>query len=88
MTSQKDALFEAKGTNGSIREFCVLPVCFPTCMCSYNGPSYLDPLSYALDRGSEALRFINSPLVLDYVHVKFSCRYDLYPPIVLHDGRE
>eukprot|EP00752_Nemacystus_decipiens_P009021 g8052.t1 len=40
---------------------------------NYNGPSYLDPLSYALDRGSEALKFINSPLVLDYVHVKFSC---------------
>eukprot|EP00903_Cladosiphon_okamuranus_P019883 g18275.t1 len=39
----------------------------------YNGPSYLNPLSYALDRGSEALKFINSPLVLDYVHVKFSC---------------
>ncbi|CAM9102556.1 unnamed protein product, partial [Hapterophycus canaliculatus] len=39
---------------------------------SYDGPAYLDPLSYAVERGSGALRFINSPLVLDYVHIKFS----------------
>lgn len=35
--------------------------------------AYVDPLQSALDRGSEALNFINSPLVLDYIHVKFSC---------------
>ncbi|CAM9784847.1 unnamed protein product, partial [Scytosiphon promiscuus] len=40
---------------------------------SYEGPAYTDPLSYALERGSGALKFINSPLVLDYVHIKFSC---------------
>eukprot|EP00903_Cladosiphon_okamuranus_P014655 g13588.t2 len=39
----------------------------------YSGPTYQDPLQSALDRGSEALDFINSPLVLDYVHVKFTC---------------
>lgn len=39
----------------------------------YNGPEYMDPLQRALDRGSKALDFINSPLVMDYVHVKFSC---------------
>lgn len=55
-------------------------------VCSYNGPSYLDPLSYALDRGSEALKFINSPLVLDYVHVKFSCGYDLHQPLNTTSG--
>lgn len=39
----------------------------------YGGPNYVDPLQRALDRGSKALDFINSPLVMDYVHVKFSC---------------
>lgn len=33
----------------------------------------MDPLQRALDRGSKALDFIDSPLVMDYVHVKFSC---------------
>lgn len=31
-----------------------------------------DPLQCALDRGSDALGFINSELVLDYMHAKFS----------------
>lgn len=31
-----------------------------------------DPLQSALDRGSNALNFTNSPLVLDYMHMKFS----------------
>lgn len=39
----------------------------------YNGPDYMDPLQRALDRGSKALYFVDSPLVLDYIHVKFSC---------------
>ncbi|CAN0375918.1 unnamed protein product, partial [Ectocarpus sp. 13 AM-2016] len=39
----------------------------------YSGPDYMDPLQRALDRGSKALDFVNSPLVLDYVHAKFSC---------------
>ncbi|CAM9548053.1 unnamed protein product, partial [Ectocarpus fasciculatus] len=39
----------------------------------YNGPDYMDPLQRALDRGSKALDFVDSPLVLDYIHVKFSC---------------
>eukprot|EP00903_Cladosiphon_okamuranus_P021649 g19903.t1 len=39
----------------------------------YDGPEYMDPLQRALDRGSKALDFINSPLVMDYVHVKFAC---------------
>eukprot|EP00752_Nemacystus_decipiens_P006636 g5966.t1 len=39
----------------------------------YYGPNYMDPLQRALDRGSKALDFINSPLVMDYLHVKFSC---------------
>lgn len=64
-------------------KFCVLPLCFSPRVCSYDGPKYEDPLRYALDRGSEALKFINSPLVLDYVHVKFSCRYIRDLPIWL-----
>ncbi|CBN74319.1 Transient Receptor Potential Channel. Partial sequence [Ectocarpus siliculosus] len=39
----------------------------------YAGPDYLDPLRRALDRGSEALDFLNTPLVKDYVHIKFAC---------------
>lgn len=39
----------------------------------YDGPTYIDPLQRALDRGSKALDFLNTPLVLDYVHNKFSC---------------
>ncbi|CAM9621106.1 unnamed protein product [Ectocarpus sp. 13 AM-2016] len=39
----------------------------------YSGPDYMDPLQRALDRGSKSLDFVNSPLVLDYVHAKFSC---------------
>lgn len=39
----------------------------------YGGPEYMDPLQRALDRGSKALELINSPLVMDYIHVKFSC---------------
>ncbi|CAM9267068.1 unnamed protein product [Ectocarpus sp. 4 AP-2014] len=39
----------------------------------YAGPDYLDPLRRALDRGSEALDFLNSPLVKDYVNIKFAC---------------
>ncbi|CAB1096081.1 unnamed protein product [Ectocarpus sp. CCAP 1310/34] len=39
----------------------------------YNGPDYMDPLQRALDRGSKALFFVDSPLVLDYIYVKFSC---------------
>lgn len=39
----------------------------------YDGPDYVDPLRRALDRGSKSLDFIISPLVLDYIHVKFSC---------------
>lgn len=31
-----------------------------------------DPLQSALDRGSDALAFTNSPLVRDFMHVKFS----------------
>lgn len=31
----------------------------------------IDPLQVALDRGSQGLQFINAPLVLDYVHMKF-----------------
>ena len=38
----------------------------------YKGPVFTDPLRRALDRGSEGLDLINSPLVLDYVHVKFT----------------
>ncbi|CAM9923666.1 unnamed protein product, partial [Scytosiphon promiscuus] len=43
----------------------------------YDGPAYKDPLQNALDRGSEALDFVNSPLLLDYAHVKF---VDTLPP--------
>lgn len=42
------------------------------CLLSYTGPKYEDPLKSALDRGSGALDFLSSPLVLDYVHVKFT----------------
>ncbi|CAM9397930.1 unnamed protein product [Ectocarpus fasciculatus] len=38
----------------------------------YAGPDYLDPLRRALDRGSEALDLVNSSLVKDYVHIKFT----------------
>lgn len=31
-----------------------------------------DPLQCALDRGSAALSFINAPLVLDFMHMKFT----------------
>lgn len=31
-----------------------------------------DPLQSALDRGSKALNFTNAPLVLDYMHAKFT----------------
>lgn len=41
-------------------------------VCRYSGPAYMDPLQNALDRGSTALEFLNSPLVLDCVHVKFT----------------
>ena len=30
-----------------------------------------DPLQRALDRGSKGLDFVNSPLVMDYLHLKF-----------------
>ena len=41
---------------------------------SYDGPNYVDPLQRAVDRDSEALQFVNKPLVLDYLqHVKFNC---------------
>jgi len=33
----------------------------------------VDPLKHALQRGSEELKVINMPLVLDYVDIKFSC---------------
>lgn len=33
----------------------------------------IDPLRYALERGSEALPFVNAPLVMDYVDNMFSC---------------
>ncbi|CAM9276411.1 unnamed protein product, partial [Scytosiphon promiscuus] len=36
------------------------------------GAEYTDPLQRALDRGSQALDFINAPLVLDYMLLKFS----------------
>ncbi|CAM9233322.1 unnamed protein product, partial [Ectocarpus sp. 12 AP-2014] len=39
----------------------------------YTGPDYLDPLRRALDRGSEGLDLLDSPLVKDYVHIKFTC---------------
>ena len=42
-------------------------------MPSYDGPNYVDPLQRAIDRDSEALQFVNKPLVLDYLHVKFNC---------------
>lgn len=52
------------------------PPCIPQSIidrvCRYEGPAYKDPLQSALDRGSKALDFLNSPLVLDYVHVKFT----------------
>lgn len=32
----------------------------------------VDPLQHALDRGSEGLDFLNTPLVLDYVDIKFA----------------
>ncbi|CAM9206508.1 unnamed protein product [Ectocarpus fasciculatus] len=35
-------------------------------------PDYIDPLRRALDRGSKGLDMVNSPLVRDYVHVKFT----------------
>eukprot|EP00903_Cladosiphon_okamuranus_P014653 g13587.t1 len=38
----------------------------------HDGPEVVDPLRRALDRGSQGLDFLNSPLVLDYVHVKFT----------------
>eukprot|EP00903_Cladosiphon_okamuranus_P014652 g13586.t1 len=38
----------------------------------YKGQIFNDPLRRALDRGSKGLDLINSPLVLDYVHVKFT----------------
>eukprot|EP00752_Nemacystus_decipiens_P011859 g10519.t1 len=38
----------------------------------YVGPEYEDPLRRALDRGSKALDFLNSTLVKNYVHVKFT----------------
>lgn len=31
-----------------------------------------DPLQISLDRGSDALPFVNSSLVRDYMHLKFS----------------
>lgn len=37
------------------------------------GVNPLEPLRRAIDRGSEGLELLNSPLVLDYVSVKFSC---------------
>ncbi|CAN0416276.1 unnamed protein product [Ascophyllum nodosum] len=41
---------------------------------NYDGPNYVDPLQRAVDRDSEALQFVNKPLVLDYLqHVKFNC---------------
>ncbi|CAN0376362.1 unnamed protein product, partial [Ascophyllum nodosum] len=40
---------------------------------NYDGPNYVDPLQRAIDRDSEALQFVNKPLVLDYLHVKFNC---------------
>ena len=30
-----------------------------------------DPLQRAMDRGSKGLDFVNSPLVMDYLHLKF-----------------
>lgn len=40
--------------------------------CRYKEPKFIDPLKRALDRGSAGLDLLNSPLVLDYVHVKFT----------------
>ena len=31
----------------------------------------IDPLQHALNRGSDGLAFVNSPLVMDYLHLKF-----------------
>lgn len=33
----------------------------------------MDPIQQAVDMGSRALDFVNAPLVLDYVHLRFSC---------------
>lgn len=38
----------------------------------YAGPSFVDPLPQALDRGPKALDLLSSPLVLDYLRVKFT----------------
>ncbi|CAB1107646.1 unnamed protein product [Ectocarpus sp. CCAP 1310/34] len=38
----------------------------------YKEPDYIDPLRRVLDRGSKGLDMVNSPLVRDYVHVKFT----------------
>lgn len=43
------------------------------CGCRCDGPAHKDPLRFALNRGSEALEFVNKPLVQDYVELKFSC---------------
>lgn len=60
------------GAAAFLNPMCALLNC-TVCACSYHGPKFMDPLQRALDRGSKALDFLNTPLVLDYVHIKFSC---------------
>lgn len=53
----------------------VVIACWVTTKCfwrRYKGQIFHDPLRRALDRGSKGLDLINSPLVLDYVHVRFT----------------
>lgn len=38
----------------------------------------IDPLQRAINRGSQALEFINAPLVLDYVQRTFLCTVPLW----------
>lgn len=33
----------------------------------------MDPIQQAVDMGSRALDFVNAPLVLDYIRLRFSC---------------
>lgn len=40
-------------------------------ICRKDSSERIDPLQHALDRGSTGLDFINSALVLDYLHLKF-----------------
>lgn len=49
---------------------CCGNACFPR--RSWEAPEDKDPLQQAMERGSGALDFLNTPLVLDYVLLKFS----------------